>query len=132
MGQNRGFRSRHVKAAALVSVRTCVRRFSRRELTCCFFVRGSNIFSSMLVALALILSSLVLATPTAHAQAQTAGEITGQVLDPSKAAIPNATVTGRNRATGALRKAQTDSQGHYAFTDLPVGMYSVTVEHEGF
>ena len=95
-------------------------------------VRGTNVFSSTLVALALILSSLVVATPAAHAQAQTAGEITGQVLDQSKAAISNAAVTATNSATGAVRKAQTDSQGHYALTDLPVGTYSVIVEHEGF
>jgi hypothetical protein len=86
----------------------------------------------MRVALALILSSLVGAIPAAHAQAQTAGEITGQVLDPSKAAISNADVTATNSATGAVRKAQTDSQGHYALTNLPVGTYSITVEHEGF
>ena len=70
--------------------------------------------------------------PAAHAQAQTAGEITGQVLDPSKAAISNAAVTATNSATGAVRQAQTDSQGHYALTNLPVGTYSITVEHEGF
>src|SRR5580700_4267597 len=86
----------------------------------------------MRVALAFILSSLVGAMPAAHAQAQTAGEITGQVLDPSKAAISNAAVTATNSSTGALRKAQTDSQGHYALTNLPVGTYSITVEHEGF
>jgi hypothetical protein len=86
----------------------------------------------MRVALALILSSLVGAIPAAHAQAQTAGEITGQVLDPSKAAISNAAVTATNSATGAVRKAQTDSQGHYALTNLSVGTYSITVEHEGF
>jgi hypothetical protein len=86
----------------------------------------------MRVALAFILSSLVGAMPAAHAQAQTAGEITGQVLDPSKAAISNAAVTATNSATGAVRKAQTDSQGHYALTNLPVGTYSITVEHEGF
>src|SRR5580658_10135942 len=96
------------------------------------FVRGSSFSSSMLVALTLILPSLVGATSVAHAQAQTAGEITGQVLDPSKAAISNAAVTVTNSATGAVRKAQTDSQGHYALTDLPVGTYSVTVEYEGF
>ncbi len=38
-----------------------------------------GVFSSMLVALALILSSLVVATPAVHAQAQTAGEITGHL-----------------------------------------------------
>ena len=86
----------------------------------------------MLVALALILWALVVGTPAAHAQAQTAAEITGRVTDPSKAAIPNAAVTATNSATGAVRKAQTDSQGHYALTELPAGTYSITVEHEGF
>lgn len=93
---------------------------------------GVGCFSSMLVALALILTSLFIATPALRAQAQTAGEITGQVLDPSKAAISNAAVTATNSATGAVRKAQTDSQGHYALTNLPVGTYSITVAHEGF
>src|ERR1700722_4539601 len=96
------------------------------------FVRGRGAFSSMLVALALILSSLVVATPATHAQAQSAGEITGQVLDPSEAAISNAAVTATNSATGAVRKAQTDGQGHYALTNLPVGTYSITAAHEGF
>jgi hypothetical protein len=86
----------------------------------------------MLVPLALILSSLVGTTPAANAQAQTAGEITGQVLDPSEAAISSAAITAMNSATGAVRKAQTDSQGHYALTNLPVGTYSITVAHEGF
>jgi hypothetical protein len=93
------------------------------------FGRGRGVFSSILVVLAL---SLVGAMPTAHAQAQTAGEITGQVLDPSKAVVPNAAVTATNSATGALRKAQTDSQGHYALTNLAVGTYSLTVEHQAF
>jgi hypothetical protein len=86
----------------------------------------------MLFALALILSSLVGTIPSVHAQAQTAGEITGQVLDPSEAAISNAALTATNSANGAVRKAQTDSQGHYALTNLPVGTYSITVAHEGF
>jgi hypothetical protein len=86
----------------------------------------------MLFALALILSSLVGTIPSVHAQAQTAGEITGQVLDPSEAAISDAAITATNSANGAVRKAQTDSQGHYALTNLPVGTYSITVAHEGF
>jgi hypothetical protein len=96
------------------------------------FVRGRGVFGSMLVALALILSSPVGPRAAAFAQAQTAGEITGQVLDPSKAAISNAAVTATNSVTGVVRKAQTDSQGHYALADLPVRTYSITVEHEGF
>jgi len=95
------------------------------------FVRGSRFLTLLVVAFA-ILSFLVFVTPTAHAQAQTSGEITGQVLDPSKAAISNAAVTATNSANGAVRKAQTDSQGHYALTNLPVGTYTITVAHEGF
>jgi hypothetical protein len=86
----------------------------------------------MRFVLALILSSLVGATHTGHAQSQTDGEIIGQILDQSKAAISDAAVAATNTATGTVRKAQTDSQGHYALTDLPVGMYTLTVEHKGF
>jgi len=77
-------------------------------------------------------SFLVFVTPTAHAQAQTASEITGRVVDSSKAAIPNAAVTATNSATGAVRTAQTDDQGHYALTNLSVGTYSIAVAHTGF
>jgi Carboxypeptidase regulatory-like domain/TonB dependent receptor len=94
--------------------------------------RGWGVFSSICVALVLVLSYLVGATPAVHAQAQSAGEITGQVLDPTKAAISNAAVTVKNSATDTVRKAQTDSQGRYALTDLPIGTYVITVEHEGF
>jgi hypothetical protein len=90
------------------------------------------LFSSKRVAFVLILSYLVGATPAALAQALSAGEIAGQALDPSKAAVSNAAVTATNSLTAAARKAQTDSQGHYAFADLPAGTYSITIEHEGF
>jgi hypothetical protein len=93
------------------------------------FVRGSRFLRPLVVAFA-ILSFLAFVTPTAHAQ--TAGEITGQVVDSSKAAIPNAAVTATDIATGAVRTAQTDDQGHYALTNLPVGTYSIAVAHEGF
>jgi Carboxypeptidase regulatory-like domain/TonB dependent receptor len=91
-----------------------------------------GVFSLVSLSFLAVLFSLLFSPPAAHSQAQTAGEITGQVLDPSKAAIADATVTATNSATGAVRKVQTDSQGHYAITDLPVGTYSITVEHDGF
>ena len=95
------------------------------------FVRCSRFLRSLVVAFA-IPSFLVFVTPTAHAQAQTASEITGRVVDSSKAAIPNAAVTATNSATGAVRTAQTDDQGHYALTNLSVGTYSIAVAHTGF
>jgi hypothetical protein len=73
------------------------------------FVRGGGVFTSILVPLALILLSVVGAMPAAYAQAQTAGEITGQVLDPSKAAISNAAVRATNSATGAYAASDSGS-----------------------
>lgn len=67
-----------------------------------------------------------------HAQALTAGQISGQVLDPSRAAVPSATVTATNSATGAVRTTKTDSQGYYTLPDLPVGTYTVSAERQGF
>ncbi len=66
------------------------------------------------------------------ANAQTAGEITGQVLDNSKASIAGATVTAKSVGTGETRTVQTDSQGHYRLTDLRIGTYDISAEHQGF
>src|SRR5579863_7249406 len=65
-------------------------------------------------------------------QAQTTGEITGQVFDNSKASITGATVSAKNVGTGEIRSVQTDSQGHYKITELRIGTYDVSAEHEGF
>src|ERR1700685_2732131 len=95
-------------------------------------IRSGGVFNLVCFSLLGVLFSFSFLAPSTHSQAQTAGEITGQILDPSRAAVSAATVTATNSATGAVRKAQTDSQGHYALTDLPVGTYSITVEHDGF
>jgi hypothetical protein len=67
-----------------------------------------------------------------RAQAQTAGEITGQVFDSSKAAVGDATVTAKNSRTGETRSAQTDAQGRYRIVGLSVGAYDVSAEKQGF
>ena len=65
-------------------------------------------------------------------RAQTAGRISGQVLDQSKASIPGAKVTAVNTATDAQRVVTSDRQGRYVFDDLPIGPYRVSVEATGF
>jgi len=60
------------------------------------------------------------------------GTITGFVKDPSGATIPNATVTVRNEATGAERKATTNEAGSFTVTNIPAGFYTVDVEAAGF
>lgn len=68
----------------------------------------------------------------AMAAAQTAGSVIGRVYDPSKAAIPGATITAVNVATGESRVVASDQSGYYIFPSLPVGTYDLTAEAQGF
>lgn len=78
-------------------------------------------------------SFLLLVLLAAHVSAQvTTGSITGRVSDAQGAAVPNAAVTARNKATGRERTATTNEAGDYTLADLPAGTYEVTVESKGF
>jgi hypothetical protein len=66
-------------------------------------------------------------------QAQTiTGTITGQVSDPSGAAIPNAKVTATHAGTNVSTSAESNEAGIYSLLFLPVGSYTVSVEQPGF
>ncbi|HEY7285856.1 MAG TPA: carboxypeptidase regulatory-like domain-containing protein [Vicinamibacterales bacterium] len=73
----------------------------------------------------------LLSCASAFAQ-QTAGNVTGRVLDPQGAAIPGATVTAKSISTGFTRSEQSDSEGVYRLNALPVGSYELTAELQGF
>jgi outer membrane receptor protein involved in Fe transport len=82
-----------------------------------------------LAALLLVIS----AASAGSAVAQTAAaSLNGVVTDPSQAHMPGVTVTVRNQATLETRDATTDSEGRFAFAQLPPGMYEVTAEITGF
>src|SRR5260221_5346475 len=68
---------------------------------------------------------------TAVAQAGTSN-ITGTVRDTQGAVVPGATVTAKNDATGVTSTQTTNDAGLYAFTALPVGNYTITIEKQGF
>ena len=57
--------------------------------------------------------------------------LSGQVLDPSGAAVPALTVSLVGSGGKAL-VAQTDAQGHYAFRNLPPGKYTLQIQLKGF
>lgn len=83
--------------------------------------------------IALTILFCVLLFPTvSNAQSDTAGRITGSVTDPSGSAVPNATITASQPATGLSRTAQTSDDGNYTFNNLPIGIYTVTVSRDGF
>ena len=74
---------------------------------------------------------LLLTCASAFAQ-QTTGTITGRVLDQQGAAIPGATVTAKSPSTGFTRTETSDAEGVYRLAALPVGIYEVTAELQGF
>ncbi|MEO7143882.1 MAG: carboxypeptidase regulatory-like domain-containing protein [Bryobacteraceae bacterium] len=59
------------------------------------------------------------------------GSIQGFVKDPSGGVVPNANVTLHNQS-GLERKAVTNEAGYYTVTNIPPGLYSLTVEVPGF
>jgi hypothetical protein len=60
------------------------------------------------------------------------GGLNGVIADTSGAAIPEALVRLENPATGFTRTTATTSAGEYNFPDLPTGIYTITVSHNGF
>ena len=67
------------------------------------------------------------------ANAQTfRGAINGTVTDPSGAVVPAAHVKATNKATAIDYATETTSDGQFAFQDLPVGAYKVSVTAAGF
>src|SRR5262245_60977578 len=84
-----------------------------------------------LAALVLVVASLASWNVTAFAQ-QTTGIILGRVLDAQGGAIPGATITAKNPATGFTRTVVSDTGGEYRLSALPVGQYEIVVELAGF
>lgn len=64
--------------------------------------------------------------------AQGISYLTGYVLDPSGADVPNAVVAVKNEATGATIDLKTTAEGLYRSPALEVGSYTVTVKAQGF
>jgi outer membrane receptor protein involved in Fe transport len=83
------------------------------------------------IILAMIALCVVGASNPALAQ-QTAGNISGRVVDAQGAAVPGVTVTAKSGDTGFVRTDVSDSEGVYRLNSLPVGAYDVSAELSGF
>jgi hypothetical protein len=83
-------------------------------------------------AFLLLLPVLTLAS-SALANAQVVGgTIAGDVTDPSGTAVTRAKVVIRDQETGTERELITTEAGSFSAPSIPVGVYSVSVTHEGF
>ncbi len=78
------------------------------------------------------LLAALLAVAAATAQVGGSGTIQGTVTDPSGAAVPGASVTAMNVATGVQTTRETTEAGVFAISLLPAGEYTVTVRATGF
>jgi hypothetical protein len=86
-----------------------------------------RILFSLIAALALLL-----AVPLTTAAQQDAASIVGVVTDPSKAVVPNATITVTSVATGITITSASNERGLYNVPGLRPGEYVVVIEAPGF
>ncbi len=71
--------------------------------------------------------------PAAQAQSTgSSGSISGAVLDPTGAVVPNATIEIHNPVSHFDRSTVTDASGNFNFTNIPFNPYHMSVKAEGF
>jgi hypothetical protein len=81
----------------------------------------------------LLLTAIVCLVSCGMASAQFEnGSIVGTVHDATGAAIPGATITVTNNATGIVSTRDSNATGDFEVPALRVGTYKVTISHEGF
>jgi Carboxypeptidase regulatory-like domain len=86
---------------------------------------------SLALSFTLFLAALAVAVTPLRAQS-TFGAILGTVHDSTGALIPGAEVTLLNTGTAAMRSVVADATGNFAFNNMEVGTYSLTVSSPGF
>jgi hypothetical protein len=80
----------------------------------------------------ILLSLMVVAAPVVSSAQDATGRIFGTVYDQQGAVISEAHITVINTATHDARTAITNREGTFQLLSLPIGVYKVTAEHEGF
>ncbi|MBI2687450.1 MAG: TonB-dependent receptor [Acidobacteria bacterium] len=60
------------------------------------------------------------------------GAITGEVVDPTGASVPNAKITVGSPAIGLTRESMTSESGAFAVPSLPAATYEIRIEAAGF
>ncbi len=96
-----------------------------------FHLRNRSGWFARAYARAVVLCMMPLIPVRAIAQEVTAA-FTGEVTDPSGAAIAGARVTATDLERGSIWPTVTNENGVYSLPRVPVGIYDVKVEHPGF
>src|SRR6266403_4583707 len=77
-----------------------------------------------------VLCSVICLCPLLYGQAN--GSLSGTVSDKTGSVISGATVKITSQGTGVTREVKTDGSGHYIAPFLPVAIYTIRVESQGF
>jgi hypothetical protein len=59
-------------------------------------------------------------------------EVLGTIRDQNQGVLTTASLTLTNQATGSEAKTQTDESGHFAFSNVKIGIYTLRAEAAGF
>jgi len=86
----------------------------------------------VLLGAAMMAAILLSLSPPAAFGQLIQGSITGQVMDPSGAAVPDAEISLMNTNTGDQRSTTTNAAGQYNFPTVPAGTYNLTITKDGF
>jgi hypothetical protein len=96
-------------------------------------IRKQLLNSSMRASLSLFALLALLALIAAPTAAQTfKATVVGDITDANGAAVPGATVTITDAATGQSQSATTNSDGSYTIQQLPPGRYDLRIEATNF
>lgn len=86
-----------------------------------------SVFTFLLLALAVLI-----AVPATSIGQTFRGGISGSVTDQSGAVVPGAQVSAVESSTNTVYKSVSSSAGEFAFADLPLGSYTVSITATGF
>lgn len=91
-----------------------------------------KVIACIACSIAIVIWIALLVVGVSYSQQGTVGgQVSGQVVDPSGAAVPNARIDARNIATNVSTAVQTNRQGYYVL-QLPAGVYDIRATRSGF
>ena len=79
-----------------------------------------------------VVAMLCLVAMPMFGQSLTTGNVTGTLLDPSRAVVPGTTVNLKSLDNGSTATTTTSSTGSYSFNLLRPGRYEISVKQAGF
>ncbi|HLK70224.1 MAG TPA: carboxypeptidase-like regulatory domain-containing protein [Bryobacteraceae bacterium] len=88
--------------------------------------------NSLQIKLRVVFAALLICcAPLAFSQTITTGDVTGVISDASGAVVPSSIVTLKNTDTNETRTAVTNESGHYRFSLLAPGSYTISAATTG-